>query len=80
MVDLDASPNFTGLMKLARASTSGMPMMPKVSFELMRLDAERGLEQKPGAGVEEFEETRIEYDAGRVAIAPGNGQLSAVDE
>ena len=54
--------------------------MPKAASRLLRLDAERGVEQQPGAGVEEFEEARIEHDAGRVAVAPGDGQLPAEDE
>jgi len=41
---------------------------------------ERGLEQRPGAGVEDLEESGVENDAGRIAIAPFDPELPAVDE
>src|SRR5205814_6758524 len=48
--------------------------------ELVRLHAERRLEHLPGAGVEDFEEAAVEHDAGRIALAPRDGQLPAVNE
>lgn len=48
--------------------------------ELVRLHAERRLEQGPRAPVEEFEETAVEDDAGRVAMAPFDHELPSVDE
>ena len=48
--------------------------------ELVRLHAERRLEQGPGAPIEEFEEPAVEDDAGRVAMAPFDHELPSVDE
>src|SRR5664280_2413242 len=45
--------------------------------QLMRRHAERGFEQHPGADVEHLEKAAVEHDAGRVALAPFDGQLSA---
>src|SRR5665647_2320018 len=41
-------------------------------------DAERVLEQRRGRGVEDFEITRIENDAGRVAVAPFDADRAGV--
>jgi hypothetical protein len=46
----------------------------------MRLDAERRQKHLPGAGIEHFEETAVEHDAGRVALAPFDRQLPAESE
>jgi hypothetical protein len=46
----------------------------------LRLYTERRLEQLPGAGIEYFEETAIEHDSRRVALAPLNRQLPAESE
>src|ERR1700727_1355905 len=48
--------------------------------ELVRLHAERRLEQGPGAPIEKFEEPAVEDDAGRVAMAPFDHELPSVDE
>ncbi len=48
--------------------------------ELVRLHTERSVEQLPGAGIEHLEEAAVEHDAGGVALAPFDGQLSAVGE
>ena len=47
---------------------------------LVRLHAERGLEQVPARRVEKLEEAAVEDDAGRVAIGPVDGELPLVDE
>ena len=54
--------------------------MPKVVAELRRPHAERRLEQQPCAPVEELEEAAVEYDAGRIAMTPFDGELPAIDE
>ncbi len=46
----------------------------------MRLHAEGGLEHFPGVGVEDLEVAAVEHDAGRIALAPFDGQLPAVGE
>src|SRR5262245_49409038 len=48
--------------------------------QLVRLDPERRLEHLPGARVEDLKETAVEYDPGRIALAPLDGQFSAIDE
>src|SRR5262245_27636790 len=48
--------------------------------KLVRLDPERRLEHLPCAGIEDLEETAVEHDPGRVALAPLDGQLPAIDE
>src|ERR1700745_3342112 len=48
--------------------------------QVLGCHAQNSIEHHPGIGVEEFEEARIEDDARGIAIAPGNGQLSAESE
>src|SRR5262245_20669121 len=48
--------------------------------QLVRLDPERRLEHLPGAGIEDLEETAVEHDPGRIALAPFDGQFPAMDE
>ena len=46
----------------------------------VRLDAERSLEQAPGAGVEIFEHAAVENDAGGIALAPLDAQGAAIGQ
>src|ERR1700722_3195487 len=48
--------------------------------ELVRLHAERRLEQGPRAPIEELEEPAVEDDAGRVAMTPFDHELPSVDK
>src|SRR4029077_10938315 len=45
-----------------------------------RLHAERGLEQHPGAPVEELEEAAVKDDAGGIAMTPLNSEPPPADE
>src|SRR4029450_10748599 len=48
--------------------------------QLVRFDPERRLEHLPGAGIEDLEETAVEHDPCRIALAPLDGQFPAIDE
>src|SRR4029078_2994043 len=50
------------------------------SGEVLRFHAEGCLEHVPGAGVEDLEEAPVEPEAGRIALAPFDGQSPAVGE
>ena len=54
--------------------------MPKVAAKSGGFTPSAGLEQRPGAPIEEFEEAAVEHDAGRIAMGPFDGELPAADE
>ena len=55
-------------------------MMPNAVDDLRSFDAERHLEQQPGADVEIVEEPGVEHDAGGIAISPLDNKLRSADE
>ena len=57
-----------------------VPLLPLNGYGQVDLDAKRGFEQRPGAGIEIFEETRVKDDACRVAMTPFDRELPAIDE
>ena len=75
-----ASPNLAGLRKLARASTSGMPMMPKVRARSCGLTPSAASNSSQVRVVEDLEEAAVEHDAGRIAVAPFDRHLPAEHE
>src|SRR5271155_2719070 len=48
--------------------------------KLGRLHAEGFFKKRPGAPIEEFEKVAVEDDAGRVALAPFDGEMPPADE
>ena len=53
---------------------------PEGAGKISRLYAERRLEKRPSAPIEEFEETAVEDDPCRVAIAPFDGELPPAED
>src|SRR5262249_44408630 len=53
---------------------------PEGVRNLVRLAAEPRLAYLPCAGIEDLDETAVEHHPGRVALAPLDGQMPAIDE
>ena len=70
-----ASPNRAGERKLARGVDQRNADDAEGGPKSGGLTPSAGLEQRPGAPVEELEEAAVEDDAGRVAVAPFNREL-----
>src|SRR5690242_9788227 len=77
---LDGVAELNGLEKIDAGIDQGDADDAERICQLMRLHAERGLEHAPGAGVEDLEETAVEHDAGRIALAPFDAQRAAIGE
>src|SRR6516162_7881134 len=82
----DERRNLDGVAELDRHEKAGTRVDQRDAGDVMEREqfrarhAERGFEQLPGAGIEKFEETAVEYDAGRIAGAPLDRETPAVDK
>src|SRR5262245_37665014 len=77
---LDRVAESDGLDEIGARVDQGNADDAESAGEVLRLHAERRLEHVPGVGVEDLEEAAVENDAGRIALAPFDGQLPAVGE